>query len=363
MQVSTRLDRRWLGLAIACALGLVLTLLASYDRADANSSRPSPVGSDNFGIGYSYRGDFPDPSVLRVGRYWFAYSTTMSGLNLPVLKSTDLVHWQARGEGMKVPARWAVRRQASYPRATTWAPNVARIGKRFVHYYATHVRGTKHKMCISVSRSKFPGKRFVDRTAHPLVCPSDRGAIDPSYFQAPGGKRFLLWKGEQNHYNPARIWITPLSADGVHLIGPSRLLLQVQQPWERRIIENPSMIGYKGRYYLFYSGGSYDDNSYATGYAICRTYVGPCTRASASPLLTTGGRVSGPGGGMAFYDSAMRLRLAYAAWDYGNTGYPKTASCRRTAAGCPQRRLHVATLAASTSPTAAPGTLVVTNRG
>jgi beta-xylosidase len=347
-----------------CALAMTFLAVGQPGPATAYSFRPSPVGSDSFGVGRSYRGDFPDPSVLRVGRFWFAYSTTMSGLNLPVLKSADLVHWEATGEGLKKPARWAARHQGGkYPHVTTWAPSVARIGNRFVHYYATHVRGTKHRMCISVSRSKFPGKGFVDRTAHPLVCPPDRGAIDPSYFMAPGGKRFLVWKGEQNHTNPARIWITPLSADGVHLIGSSRRLLQVQDPWEGGIIENPSMIGYKGRFYLFYSGGSYANATYATGYAICQTYLGPCTRASAAPLLATGGRVSGTGGAMAFYDSAMHLRLAYAAWDYGHTGYPKSSSCRRAAGGCPQRKLHIATLGSSTDPAAPAGTLRVTDRG
>lgn len=356
--------RRTRVVALVVSALAVLAVLGQSGPATAYSSRPSPVGSDSFGVGRSYSGDFPDPSVLRVGRYWFAYSTTMSNLNLPVLKSTDLVHWQAAGEGLKKPAPWAAKRKGgSYPHVTTWAPNVARIGNTFVHYYATRVRGTKHRMCISVSRSRFPGKGFVDRTAHPLVCPPDRGAIDPSYFMAPGGKRFLLWKGDQNHYNPARIWITPLSADGVHLVGASRLLLQVQDPWERGIIENPSMIAFKGRYYLFYSGGSYANNTYATGYAVCQTYVGPCTRAAALPLLATGGRVSGPGGAMAFYDSSMQLRLAYAAWDYGRTGYPKKPSCRRVTGGCPQRKLHVATLGASTDPAAPPGTLVVTDRG
>ena len=352
---------------LALTVGALIALLAVLGQtapATAYSSRPAPVGSDHFGVGRSYRGDFPDPSVLRVGRYWFAYSTTMSNLNLPVLKSVDLVHWEALGEGLQKPARWAARRKGgSYPHVTTWAPSVARIGNRFVHYYATHLRGTKHRMCISVSRSRLPGKGFVDRTAHPLVCPPDRGAIDPSYFQAPGGKRFLLWKGEQNHVNPARLWTTQLSADGVHLVGPTRLLLQVQEPWEGGIIENPSMIGFEGRYYLFYSGGSYANNTYATGYAICQSYVGPCTRASTTPLLATGGRVSGPGGAMAFYDASMHLRLAYAAWDYGRTGYPKNPSCRRVTGGCPQRKLHIATLGASTDPAALPGTLVVTNRG
>ena len=81
-------------------------------------------------------------------------------------------------------------------------------------------------------------------------------------------------------------------------------------------------------------------------------------RPSPEPLLATGGRVAGPGGATPFRDLSGRLRLAYAAWDYGNVGYPRTTWCLRTARGCPQRRLHVATLAVG-----AGGSLSVTYRG
>ena len=118
------------------------------------------------------------------------------------------------------------------------------------------------------------------------------------------------------------------------------------------------MVRYRARYYLFYSGGSYADDSYATGYARCASPTGPCTRVSDQPLLATGGRVSGPGGAMPFVDRNGRLRLAYAAWDIGNTGYPKSPACRRTAAGCPQRKLHIATLGVK-----ADRNLVVAGRG
>ena len=47
------------------------------------------------------------------------------------------------------------------------------------------------------------------------------------------------------------------------------------------------MIRYAGRYYLFYSGAGYANSSYATGYAICDTPLGPCRRVSDRPLLET----------------------------------------------------------------------------
>jgi beta-xylosidase len=348
---------------LGCVLGTALLLLAfgPTQSASARGQRPAPIGSDRFVAAKAYRGDFPDPAILKVGRTYFAYGTTISSLNLPVMSSTDLVHWQSRGEGLTRPAAWAQqRRVGNRTVATTWAPTVARFGKWFLHAYATPVRGTRHKMCISLARSRHAWGGFVDRTRRPWVCPANRGAIDPQFFTAPGGARYLLWKSEQTNGFKAQLWITPLSADGTRLLAPTRHLLTVQEPWEGKIIENPSMIGYRGRYYLFYSGGSYDDDSYATGYAVCRTPVGPCTRASTQPLLATGGRVSGPGGAVAFYDSAMRLRLGYAAWDFGRTGYPKNTACVRQAYGCPQRRLHVATLGASPDGS---GALVVTSRG
>jgi hypothetical protein len=47
---------------------------------------------------------------------------------------------------------------------------------------------------------------------------------------------------------------------------------------------------------------------------------------------------------MAFLDTGGRLRLAYHAWRPGNVGYPATDACLTSTAGCPQRRMYIATL-------------------
>ncbi len=326
----------------------------------ARDQRPAPVGSDHFAVGRPYRGDFPDPSVLRVGGLYYAYSTTIASLNLPVMTSPDLVHWRARGEGLARVASWAAwRRIGSRTHATTWAPTVAKFRRTYVHAYATPVRGSRpRKMCISTSRSSSPLRGFVDRRRTPLICPKARGAIDPAFFTGVSGGRYLLWKREQQPSSPSHVFISRLSGDGQRVIGPPTHLLTTRDTWESPLIENPAMVRYRAHYYLFYSGGSYADDTYGTGYARCRTAMGPCTRVSDQPLLATGGRVSGPGGAMPFVDRAGQLRLAYAAWDLGNTGYPTSPSCVRTAAGCPQRKLHIATLGVQ-----ADGNLVVAARG
>jgi beta-xylosidase len=343
---------------------LVPLALLPAQTASAHDRGVNPVGSDRFTAGRYYHGDFPDPAVLKVGRTYYSYSTTISGLNLPVMASANLVSWRAVGEGLRNPAAWARQHRAGTRHvATTWAPTVVRAGRGYTHAYATPVRGVSpRKMCISVSRSQRPASGYVDRTRRPLVCPAGRGAIDPQYFRARSGNLYLLWKSEQTNGYKAALWITRVLANGTRVAHVTRRLLTASEPWEGGIIENPSMIGYRGRWYLFYSAGSYDDDSYATGYAICRTPLGPCTRAPA-PLLTTGGRVSGPGGAMAFYDGSRRLRLAYAAWDFGRTGYPTSTACLQSGLGCNQRRLHVATVALDPTPDALPGTLTVTAPG
>ena len=73
--------------------------------------------------------------------------------------------------------------------------------------------------------------------------------------------------------------------------------------------------------------------------------VGPCTRMGR--LLSTGPYLAGQGGATPFVDRAGRLRLAYHAWRNGQVGYPSTAAACGRAAGCPQRRMYVATLGAS----------------
>jgi glycosyl hydrolase family 43 len=348
-----------LRVVLAALVAALVAGLLPAGEASARDARPAPVGSDRFVAGQAYRGDFPDPTVLRVGRTYYAYSTTVSSLNLPVVASSDLVHWRALGEGLMHVARWArSRRIGARTFAGTWAPTVARFGKRFVHAYAVPRRGQPARRCIAVSTSRRPFGGFVDRSTRPLLCPGTRGAIDPSFYTGPYGARYLVWKLEQTRRLPSQIYINRLSANGLRVISPSRLLLTTQDAWETPLIENPAMIRYRSRYYLFYSGGSYADDSYATGYARCASPYGPCTRVSDRPLLATGGRVSGPGGAMPFLDRLGRLRLAYAAWDLGNAGYPSNPSCRRRPPGCPQRKLHVATLGVR-----ADGTLAVLARG
>jgi beta-xylosidase len=339
-------------LVLGSAFGLVVALLASgLGAASAQTNRPSPVGSDPFRGGAAYSGDFPDPTVMRVGSTFYAYATTVAALNLPAMTSTDLRHWTARpasdeshpfrNDALPTAAAWAERRSTPNGRvfSATWAPSVVRMGAgRFVAAYAVPRASDGHR-CISLATSRTPLGPFVDSTAKPLTC-LGTNAIDPQIFRDRGAV-WLLYKAAGS---PDRLMVRRMtaSASGFGPTSRNYALLSPRTAWEGATLENPAMIRHRKKLYLFYSANNYKSAKYATGYAVCRAVTGPCTRMGR--LLATGPYLAGPGGATPFLDRAGRLRLVYHAWRTGHVGYPSSTSCVKTSSGCPQRRMYVAIL-------------------
>ncbi len=310
------------------------------------------LGNEPFRGGSAYSGNFPDPTVLRVGTTFYAHATTVGGLNLPATSSTDLRTWTARrpydaerpfdNDAMPGRPAWALTKQTGKGRTflPTWAPSVARLGPgRFVLAYSVP-RASDGRRCISLARASHPLGPFVDRSTRPLTCLGGRGAIDPQVFRDRGAV-WLLYKVEGS---PDRLMARRMTASASGFGPRSRNypLLAPRTKWEGSIVENPAMIRSGGRLYLFYSANGFASARYATGYAECRAVTGPCVRRGR--LLATGPHLAGPGGATPFLDRSGRLRLAYHAWRTGNVGTTEDPGCVDTAAGCPQRRLYVATL-------------------
>ncbi len=341
----------------ACVLAIACGLLGV-----AQGWAGASPGSDRFLSSAVYHGDFPDPSIIRVGSTYYAFSTNMGHLNLPEMTSTDLITWRAhrsnaascptdrdghcryQNEAMPTVASWAVHPAPG----STWAPGVAHIGTGYVVTYV--VRRTQTQQCLTVATAASPLGPFVDRTAGPLVCPSNQGATDPSIYTAPDGVSWLLWKTEgRPGVEATKLYSRRLNASGTAFGTGSvtHLLSQTSQKWEGHVVENPSMIAYGGRYYLFYSANEWTTAAYAIGYAVCSGPQGPCTKPQPTPLLSSTSSIAGPGGPTPIVGGTGHLRLGYAAWDAGRVGYPtpgQTAACFDHPGGCNQRKLHVATL-------------------
>src|SRR5688572_25614465 len=72
-------------------------------------------------------GDYPDPSVIKVGpEYWATATSSEWGPQFPLLVSRDLVNWQLAGSVFSKRPEWSV--------ANYWAPEITEFKKRYYVY-------------------------------------------------------------------------------------------------------------------------------------------------------------------------------------------------------------------------------------
>jgi beta-xylosidase len=265
-------------------------------------------------------GDFPDPYILKVGPTYYAYATTNAAQNLQIARSTDLVHWKHLSDPLPQLPAWQ-----SIVKGYTWAPAVVQLSDRFVMYYVGR-QAQIDRQCISVAVASDPAGPFTDSSSAPAVCPSDLGgSIDPEPFADLDGTPYLLWKSDGNCCGlPTEIWIQRLSADGLFLDGqPQSLGIRQDAAWEGNLIEAPTLIHHDQSYYLFYSANGYDGPNYAVGYATSQSLLGPYTKASENPILTSKSPAAGPGGQAIIEGPQGGLWMVYQAWDAARVGYGK----------------------------------------
>lgn len=349
------MGRRTRALLVALAAALTTAGLATSTAAPAAAYAGAPWFQPSTTYLDLSRPDqqnsnFPDASIVRDGGTYYAYGATTGGAYLPIMSSTDLVHWTARpaysgapwgisdpffNDGLPEPASWAVRRNVG-GRLTKelWAPGAAKIGTRWVVFHAVRVSLSQDRFCITVETSSSPLGPFADTTSGPLVCDvqgDPNGSIDPQPFVDDDGTPYLVWKSEGvPGSQPTRTWVRRLTADGTAFApGTAPVsILETTAAWEQDVTENPAMVRWNGQLYLFYSAGNWQSASYSIGYATCASVVGPCTkRTENGPLLASSGARLGPGGPAPFVDASGRLMLGYHYWLAPYVGYPTDPNC------------------------------------
>jgi len=280
-----------------------------------------------------FREDFPDAFVLLHGSEFIAYATN-NGPNVPMARSTDLVHWAWVGDanGNK---RDALPKLGSWAKTGfTWAPEVLQLGGKYLLYY-TASDSRKNSQCIGVAVASDPMGPFVDSNPEPIVCQTALGgSIDASPFLDKDGKLFLYFKNDGNRVHArTSLWGQPLAADGLSVAGQPVELLKDDQGWEARVVEAPTMVRSPGGYELFFSGGFFGWNPeegglspYAMGYASCSGPLGPCAPAKENPILHSfndreAGCLSGPGH-QSIFAVGQRTFISFHAWQ-------ATSGCRK----------------------------------
>jgi xylan 1,4-beta-xylosidase len=325
---------------LALALGLLLTALAASPPAQAQLLPPllgPPPPPD--GPRYAnpvLQGDYPDPSVIRDGKDYWAVVTS-GGWRPPftILHSSDLVNWQVAGAVMRKPPAWA--------RGQFWAPEIRKVGGRYLVYYSAHKR--KRSRCVAVATGRSPLGFFRDRG--PLAC-SRPGAIDPLPTWDQRGRPYLLWKvdGAPSH-RPTPIVAAPLADGGLRVAGRPRELIRNDARWEGGGIEAPALARHAGKLYLFYSGGACcgAQCSYQLGVARSSSLLGPWEKHD-GPVLRGSGAfrcpghatiVDGPSGSQYLLyhaygpGSALGRQVLLDRLEWGSDGWPRIGQGRPSA--------------------------------
>jgi xylan 1,4-beta-xylosidase len=251
------------------------------------------------------QGDFPDPSVIRVGReYWATATTSQWAPIFPLLHSTDLVNWRRVGSVFVSPPGWSA---GSY-----WAPEIAAHGGRFFVYYTARKKGGP--LCVAVADADRPQGPFTDRG--PLVC-QEVGSIDAVPVTDENGRRYLVWKEDGNSRKlPTPLWAQPLSSDGTRLTDEKQEILRNAAPWEAHLVEGPFIQRRGGWFYMFYSADACCGRqcNYRLGVARSRTLLGPWDRHASNPILAGNEHWKCPGHGSIVDDPSGRTFLLYHAY-------------------------------------------------
>jgi beta-xylosidase len=245
-------------------------------------------------------GDYPDPTVIRAGKdFWAATTTGGWAPHFPVLHSRDLVNWRVAGYVFRERPAWA--------KGDFWAPEIAQDrGRFFVYYTARRDEGPRKTgtLCVAVATAARAEGPYTDHG--PLVCEvrelKNVGSIDAFFVRDEAGAPHLVWKADGNDAEPdvpTSIFAQQLTEDGTRLVGRRKEILRNTEAWERHVVEGSYILRRGGWFYHFYSGNACCGRGcdYALGVARARKLLGPWEKHPRNPILDDNADWQCPGHG------------------------------------------------------------------
>ena len=182
----------------------------------------------------------PDPTILRADDGSFYLYATENTRNVPIYHSTDLVNWNLLGTAFTDETRpkWNAK-------GMIWAPDINKIGDKYVLYYAKSVWGGEWEAGVGVAVANSPQGPFTD--CGNIIDSRKIGiqnCIDPFYIE-DGGHRYLFWGSFHGIYG------AELTADGLSLKPDSKPRKVAGSFMEGAYIQRRG-----GYYYMFGSAGT-----------------------------------------------------------------------------------------------------------
>ena len=182
----------------------------------------------------------PDPTVIKGDDGYFYLYATEDIRNMPIHRSKDLINWESVGTVFTKETR-----PTFEPKGGLWAPDINKIGNRYILYYSMSRWGGEWTCGIGVATAEKPEGPFIDHGM--MFRSSDIGvqnSIDPFYIEE-NGKKYLFWGSFRGIYG------IELSQDGL-AVAPGAIKKQIAgTAYEGTYIHKRN-----GYYYLFASTGT-----------------------------------------------------------------------------------------------------------
>ncbi len=246
----------------------MITLLASALMTTAVAQTASEGRYTNPVIGTSC----PDPTVIKGDDGFFYLYATENINNVPIYRSHDLTDWEfvCTAFSNETRPQWN-------PKGRIWAPDINRIGDKYVLYYSKSEWGGEWTCGIGVATADRPEGPFEDHGS--LFISNEIGvqnSIDPFYIE-DAGRNYLFWGSFRGIYG------IELSADGLSVKAGAG-----KQHVSGTFMEG-TYIHKRGKYYyLFGSAGTCCDGERSTYHVTCgrsENLFGPYVDKKGQPLL------------------------------------------------------------------------------
>lgn len=284
-----------------------------------------------------YPNYFADPFVWSHENVFYAIGTDNVAPKdqekiFPLLRSRDLVSWERLDNALAAPAAELGN--------TFWAPEVAFADRLFYMYYSVGFEDKSHQIRVAVSES--PTGPYID-SGEQLIKRMDLPfAIDPHPFQDDDGQWYLFYARDFLDSDANTRAGTALVVDRLtsmtSLAGTEQVVLRATCDWQRfmrdrsiyggvydwHTLEGPCVVKRNRRYYCFFSGGRWEDETYGVDYAVSENVWGPykTTEAGQSPrvLRTIPDVLIGPGhNSIAKGPDGVSDYIAYHCWNADRT--------------------------------------------
>ena len=188
--------------------------------------------------------DYSDPDVIRVGSDFYMVASSFDAVpGLPLLHSTDLVHWELIGHALHRQPPYDVY-SSNHHGAGVWAPAIRQHKGEFYIFYPDPDYGIYMLKAPSIHGP----------WTEPVLIKAAKGWIDPCPLWDEDGNAYLIsgLAGSRAGVKNALI-LSRMAPDGTKLLDEGTLIIDGHLQGET--LEGPKIYRHGGYYYVFAPGG------------------------------------------------------------------------------------------------------------